>query len=245
MNDSSDFLTVIKILYRNKLLILIIAVAAVICTLAYVMMKKDFKTTLNLYSNDRVLKEINEPPVFSLNSFEFYKYLKDNSKKLSVLNIDDDNFYSSISKKITLESDNNSPNVKIQFNTEVKNDGKEFAREFTDLANKYLYDKKNIYLSSQIKALDEQFLYLKQNIDLSQTKDPLIDSTISKLSYYRLLDKDKTPLLKLIDYQTKASKNKKLILVLSLFLGFAIGILAAFIKEFLKTINWKDIKENQ
>ena len=85
---------------------------------------------------------------------------------------------------------------------------------------------------------------MKQNIDLSQTKDPIIDSTISKLSYYRLLDKDKTPLLKLIDYQTKASKNKKLILVLSSFLGLALGVLAAFIREFMKTINWKDIKEN-
>lgn len=244
MNDSLDFITVIRVLYRNKLLIFIITAITVICTLTYLMLKKDFKTTINLYSNDRVLREINEPPVFSLNSFEFYKYLKDNSKKLSVLDIDDDNFYSSISKKITLESENNSPNVKVQFNTNNKNDGKEFAREFTELTNKYLSDKKNLYLSSQIKALDEQFLYLKQNIDLSLSKDPLIDSTISKLSYYRLLDKDKNPLLKLIDYQTKASKNKKLILVLSLFLGLALGILSAFIKEFLKTVNWKDIKEN-
>ena len=39
-------------------------------------------------------------------------------------------------------------------------------------------------------------------------------------------------------------KNKKLILVLSLFLGLALGVLTAFIKEFIKTINWKEIKEN-
>lgn len=244
MNGSLELIIVLKILYKNKLLILFVAVTTVILTLFYLLLQKDYKTTMNLYSNDRVLKEINEPPVFSLNSFEFYKYLRENSKKLSVLKIDDDNFYSSISKKITLESDNNSPNVKIQFNTKNKGDGKEFAKEFALIANNYLSDKKNSYLSSQIKALDEQFLYLKQNIDLSQSKDPLIDSTISKLSYYKLLDKDETPLLKVIDYQTKASKNKKFILALSLFLGIILGILVSFIKEFLKTINWKEIKEN-
>lgn len=244
MDNQLDFITIIKILYKNKFLILIITFFTVILTFSYLLLKKDFKTTLNLYSNDRVLKEINEPPVFSLNSFEFYKYLRENSKNLSVLKVDDDNYYSSISKKIILESENNSPNVKIQFNTKNKNDGMEFAREFSELANNYLNDKKNIYLSSQIKALDEQFLYLKQNIDLSQSKDPLIDSTISKLSYYRLLEKDETPLLKLIDYQTRASENKKLVLALSLFLGIALGILISFIKEFLKTINWKEIKDN-
>ena len=87
-------------------------------------------------------------------------------------------------------------------------------------------------------------MFLKQNIDLSQSKDPLIDTTVSKLSYYKLLQKDSTPLLKLIDYQSKPAKNKKIILVLSAFLGLAFGILIAFIKEFIKTINWKDIREN-
>ena len=244
MNDSLDIITVIKILYRNKLIILLTTIIIIILSFSYLLLKKEYKTVLNLYSNDRVLKEINEPAVFSLNSFEFYKYLKENSKNLSILKVDDDNFYSSISKKISVETEDNSPNVKVQFVTDNINDGKQFAIEFAKLSNDYLANKKNIYLTNQLKALDEQFLFLKQNIDLSQSKDPLIDTTVSKLSYYKLLQKDTTPLLKLIDYQSKPAKNKKIILVLSAFLGLAFGILIAFIKEFFKTINWKDIREN-
>ena len=244
MNDSLDLITVIKILYKNKLLILLTTSIIVISTLSYLLLKKEYKTVLNLYSNDRVLKEINEPAVFSLNSFEFYKYLKENSKKLSILKIDNDNFYSSISKKISVETEDNSPNVKVQFTTDNVTDGKVFAKEFSELSNSYLSNKKGIYLTNQLKALEEQFLFFKQNIDLSQSKDPLIDTTVSKLSYYKLLQKDNVPLLKLIDYQTKSAKNKKIILVFSAFLGIALGVLIAFIKEFVKTINWKEIKEN-
>ena len=102
MNDSLDIITVIKILYKNKLLILLTTIVIIILSFSYLLLKKEYKTVLNLYSNDRVLKEINEPAVFSLNSFEFYKYLKENSKKLSVLEVDDDNFFFIISKKISL-----------------------------------------------------------------------------------------------------------------------------------------------
>lgn len=244
MNDSLDLITVIKVLYKNKLIILLTALITVVSSLSYLLLKKEYKTVLNLYSNDRVLKEINEPAVFSLNSFEFYKYLRDNSKKLSILKIDNDHFYSSISKKISVETEDSNPNVKVQFTTDNVKDGKAFAKEFTEISNSYLSDKKSIYLTNQLKALEEQFLFLKQNLDLSQSKDPLIDTTVSKLSYYKLLQKDNTPLLKLIDYQTKSAKNKKIILALSAFLGMALGVLIAFIKEFIKTINWKEIKKN-
>ena len=69
-----DLVTLIKILYRNILLIAITTILVTSLAFIATTRNKSFKTEINLYSNDRVLREINEIPKFSLSSFDYLSY---------------------------------------------------------------------------------------------------------------------------------------------------------------------------
>ena len=132
--------------------------------------------------------------------------------------------------------------IKIKFTTKDKNEGEEFSKEYTLLAQKYLGEKKNIFLDTQIKLLEEQYNFLSSNTDLRTTKDSLTDTLVSRLAYYRLLKNDTTPVVRLVSLSTKPALNKKLVLVGGFVLGVFLGVLIAFIKEFSKTMDWNSIK---
>ena len=53
---------------------------------------------------------------------------------------------------------------------------------------------------------------------------------------------DTSPLVKLVNINVKPALNKKFVLAGGIFAGLFLGILIAFIKEFSKSLDWKDIK---
>ena len=71
-----ELIVLIKILYKNILLIAITTILVTSLALIATTRNKSFKTEINLYSNDRVLREINEIPKFSLSSFDYLSYLQ-------------------------------------------------------------------------------------------------------------------------------------------------------------------------
>lgn len=233
---------IIKILYRNIFLIVVTAVLITGLGAVYAFTNKSFKSEINLYGYDRVLNEIGETSQYSLNSFDFFLFLKKNSKTLKNTGLSDEKFLKEMSSRLTAQSESNNPTIKVKFSTKNKSEGEEFSKEYVKLASEYLTNKKNNFLSSQIKLLQEQYNFLNQNVDIRTTKDSLSDTLVSRLAYYKLLENDTNPIVKLISLNTKPALSKKIILAGSLFLGLFLGIFAAFIKEYSKTLDWKEIK---
>lgn len=236
---------IIKILYKDKALIALTTIIVVILSTIFVFVNKSFKSEITLYGNDKVLTEIGENSQFSLTSFDFFNYLKKNSKTLKNVNLPDDKFLKEMTTKLTAQSETNDPMVKVKFSTNSKSEGENFAKEYPILAQNYLLERKNNFLDSQIKLLEQQYSFLTKNVDIRTTKDSLTDTLVSRLAYYRLLKNDQTPVVKFINSTTKPSLNKKLVIAGSLFLGIFLGILIAFMKEFSTTLDWEDIKKRK
>ena len=236
---------IIKILYKYKALIALTTIIVVILSTIFVFVNKSFKSEITLYGNDKVLTEIGENSQFSLTSFDFFNYLKKNSKTLKNVNLPDDKFLKEMTTKLTAQSETNDPMVKVKFSTNSKSEGENFAKEYPILAQNYLLERKNNFLDSQIKLLEQQYSFLTKNVDIRTTKDSLTDTLVSRLAYYRLLKNDPTPFVKFINSTTKPSLNKKLVIAGSLFLGIFLGILIAFMKEFSTTLDWEDIKKRK
>ena len=154
-------------------------------------------------------------------------------------------FLKEMSTRLTTQTETGDPMVKVKFSTKSKSEGENFSKEYHILAQNYLADKKNSYLNSQLKLLDEQYKFISKNTDIRTTKDPLTDTLVSRLSYYRLLKNDSSPVIKYINSTTKPSLNKKLVLAAALFVGLFLGIFAAFVKDFSNTLDWKDIKSKK
>ena len=233
---------IIKILYKDKALIALTTIIVVILSTIFVFVNKSFKSEITLYGNDKVLTEIGENSQFSLTSFDFFNYLKKNSKTLKNVNLPDDKFLKEMTTKLTAQSETNDPMVKVKFSTNSKSEGENFAKEYPILAQNYLLERKNNFLDSQIKLLEQQYSFLTKNVDIRTTKDALSDTLVSRLAYYRLLKNDSTPVVKYINSITKPAINKKIVLVAAIFLGFLLGTFIAFVKEFSKTLDWKNIK---
>ena len=236
---------IIKILYKDKALIALTTIIVVILSTIFVFVNKSFKSEITLYGNDKVLTEIGENSQFSLTSFDFFNYLKKNSKTLKNVNLPDDKFLKEMTTRLTAQSETNDPMVKVKFSTNSKSEGENFAKEYPILAQNYLLERKNNFLDSQIKLLEQQYSFLTKNVDIRTTKDSLTDTLVSRLAYYRLLKNDSTPVVKFINSTTKPSLNKKLVIAGSLFLGIFLGILIAFMKEFSTTLDWEDIKKRK
>lgn len=211
-----DLVTLIKILYRNILLIAITTI--LITSLAFIATtrNKSFKTEINLYSNDRVLREVNEIPKFSLSSFDYLSYLHKNSKAFAAKEPNVVKFTQTYSQKITVESEDNNPNVKIKFNSTSVDEGNKLAQEYANAANAYIDGREQVFLDSQLKLLQEQYNFINANSDIRTTKDTLTDTLVARLGYYKLLKNDTSPLLKLVNYTTKPAMNKKLVIAFAL-----------------------------
>ena len=238
-----DLVTLIKILYRN---ILLIAITTILVTsLAFIVTtrNKSFKTEINLYSNDRVLREVNEIPKFSLSSFDYLSYLHKNSKAFAAKESNVAKFTQTYSQKITVESEDNNPNVKIKFNSTSVDEGNKLAQEYANAANAYIDGREQVFLDSQLKLLQEQYNFINANSDIRTTKDTLTDTLVARLGYYKLLKNDTSPLLKLVNYTTKPAMNKKLVIAFALLMGLFLGMLIAIIKEFSKTLDLKSLKK--
>mgnify|MGYP007075965632 FL=1 len=237
-----DLVTLIKILYRNILLIAITTI--LITSLAFIATtrNKSFKTEINLYSNDRVLREVNEIPKFSLSSFDYLSYLHKNSKAFAAKEPNVGKFTQTYSQKITVESEDNNPNVKIKFNSTSVDEGNKLAQEYANAANASIDGREQVFLDSQLKLLQEQYNFINANSDIRTTKDTLTDTLVARLGYYKLLKNDTSPLLKLVNYTTKPAMNKKLVVAFALLMGLFLGILIAIIKEFSKTLDLKSLK---
>ena len=238
-----DLVTLIKILYRNILLIAITTI--LITSLAFIATtrNKSFKTEINLYSNDRVLREINEIPKFSLSSFDYLSYLHKNSKAFAAKESNVAKFTQTYSQKITVESEDNNPNVKIKFNSTSVDEGNKLAQEYANAANAYIDGREQVFLDSQLKLLQEQYNFINANSYIRTTKDTLTDTLVARLGYYKLLKNDTSPLLKLVNYTTKPAMNKKLVIAFALLMGLFLGMLIAIIKEFSKTLDLKSLKK--
>ena len=238
-----DLLTLIKILYRNILLIAITTILVTSLAFIATTRNKSFKTEINLYSNDRVLREINEIPKFSLSSFDYLSYLHKNSKAFAAKESNVAKFTQTYSQKITVESEDNNPNVKIKFNSTSVDEGNKLAQEYANAANAYIDGREQVFLDSQLKLLQEQYNFINANSDIRTTKDTLTDTLVARLGYYKLLKNDTSPLLKLVNYTTKPAMNKKLVIAFALLMGLFLGMLIAIIKEFSKTLDLKSLKK--
>ena len=237
-----DLVTLIKILYRNILLIAITTILVTSLAFIATTRNKSFKTEINLYSNDRVLREINEIPKFSLSSFDYLSYLHKNSKAFAAKESNVAKFTQTYSQKITVESEDNNPNVKIKFNSTSVDEGNKLAQEYANAANAYIDGREQVFLDSQLKLLQEQYNFINANSDIRTTKDTLTDTLVARLGYYKLLKNDTSPLLKLVNYTTKPAMNKKLVIAFALLMGLFLGMLIAIIKEFSKTLDLKSLK---
>ena len=235
--------TLIKILYRNILLIAITTILVTSLAFIATTRNKSFKTEINLYSNDRVLREINEIPKFSLSSFDYLSYLHKNSKAFAAKESNVAKFTQTYSQKITVESEDNNPNVKIKFNSTSVDEGNKLAQEYANAANAYIDGREQVFLDSQLKLLQEQYNFINANSDIRTTKDTLTDTLVARLGYYKLLKNDTSPLLKLVNYTTKPAMNKKLVIAFALLMGLFLGMLIAIIKEFSKTLDLKTLKK--
>ena len=211
---------IIKIIYKNIFLIGLVTILMTGLAGFYAFRSKGFKSEIILYGNDRVLNEIGENSQYSLNSFDFLKFIKNNSKTLTNTKLSEEKFLKEMSKKLTAQTE-------------------------TDLAAKYLATKEDAFLDRNIKLLEEQYDFLTNNVDLRTTKDSLSDTLVSRLAYYRLLKNDTSPLVKLVNINVKPSLNKKLVLAGGIFSGLFLGVLIAFIKEFSKSLDWNDIKSKK
>ena len=238
-----DLVTLIKILYRNILLIAITTILVTSLAFIATTRNKSFKTEINLYSNDRVLREINEIPKFSLSSFDYLSYLHKNSKAFAAKESNVAKFTQTYSQKITVESEDNNPNVKIKFNSTSVDEGNKLAQEYANAANAYIDGREQVFLDSQLKLLQEQYNFINANSDIRTTKDTLTDTLVARLGYYKLLKNDTSPLLKLVNYTTKPAMNKKLVIAFALLMGLFLGMLIAIIKEFSKTLDLKTLKK--
>ena len=215
---------IIKIIYKNIFLIGLVTILMTGLAGFYAFRSKGFKSEIILYGNDRVLNEIGENSQYSLNSFDFLKFIKNNSKTLTNTKLSEEKFLKEMSNK-----------------TEAEN----FSKEYTDLAAKYLATKEDAFLDRNIKLLEEQYNFLTNNVDLRTTKDSLSDTLVSRLAYYRLLKNDISPLVKLVNINVKPALNKKFVLAGGIFAGLFLGVLIAFIKEFSKSLDWNDIKSKK
>ena len=83
---------IIKILYKNLVMIVLITAMITALGAVYAFTNKSYKSEINLYGNDRVLNEIGETSQYSLNSFDFFLFIKKNSKTLKNTELSDEKF---------------------------------------------------------------------------------------------------------------------------------------------------------
>ena len=160
---------IIKIIYKNIFLIGLVTILMTGLAGFYAFRSKGFKSEIILYGNDRVLNEIGENSQYSLNSFDFLKFIKNNSKTLTNTKLSEEKFLKEMSKKLTAQTETGNPTVKVKYSNSNKTEAENFSKEYTDLAAKYLATKEDAFLDRNIKLLEEQYDFLTNNVDLRTT----------------------------------------------------------------------------
>lgn len=242
-NQSINFSLIIKILYKNFLLILSTIIIITFLAAFFAFTSKSYKSDIILYGNDKILNEIGENAQYSLNSFDFMKYIKENSKTLTNLSLPDEKFVKEMSKRLTAQTETGNPTIKVKFTSKNKDEAEGFSKEYITLAQGYLEYREHLFLDNQIQLLEKQYNFINQNIDIRTTKDSLTDTLVSRLAYYRLIKTDTTPTVRLVSEISKPALNKKLVLAGGFIFGILLGIFIALLKSFSKTLNWQEIKE--
>ena len=91
---------IFKIIYKNIFLIGLVTVLMAGLAGFYAFTSKSFKSEIILYGNDRVLNEIGENSQYSLNSFDFFRFIQKNSKTLTNTKLPEEKFLKEMSKKL-------------------------------------------------------------------------------------------------------------------------------------------------
>ena len=118
---------IIKIIYKNIFLIGLVTILMTGLAGFYAFRSKGFKSEIILYGNDRVLNEIGENSQYSLNSFDFLKFIKNNSKTLTNTKLSEEKFLKEMSKKLTAQTETGAPTVKVKYSYSNKTEAENFS----------------------------------------------------------------------------------------------------------------------
>ncbi|WP_068268329.1 YveK family protein [Caviibacter abscessus] len=214
---------IIKTIKKNILKILILS--TILTVLAYLVVSyiQVQKITVNIYVNEKYIKEMNDDAKYILSSHNFNSYLIANSKMINkVFSKVDEN---ELSKNILVEKPiSNESTLKITFTTKDKQLGKEFAYELVNLSNSYIKDIQFSYFSKMSENLEKQYNELNKRTNIIEYRDAQADTTISKLVFYKQIKEDKNDVVRLTNVMNKGKYNKKIILLAAFLLGFVLII---------------------
>lgn len=214
---------IIKIIKKNIIKMLILS--SILTVVAYLIVSyiQVQKITVNLYVNEKYIKEMNDDAKYILSSHNFNSYLIVNSKVISkVFTKIEEN---ELSKNILVEKpSSNESTLKITFIAKNKEIGNEFAYEFIKLSNEYIKNIQFSYFSKMTENLERQYNELNKRTKIVEYRDAQADTTISKLVFYKQIKEDKNDVVRLTNIVNKGKYNKKLILLATFLLGFAIII---------------------
>lgn len=214
---------IIKIIKKNIIKMLILS--SILTVVAYLIVSyiQVQKITVNLYVNEKYIKEMNDDAKYILSSHNFNSYLIANSKVISkVFTKIEEN---ELSKNILVEKpSSNESTLKITFIAKNKEIGNEFAYEFIKLSNEYIKNIQFSYFSKMTENLERQYNELNKRTKIVEYRDAQADTTISKLVFYKQIKEDKNDVVRLTNIVNKGKYNKKLILLAAFLLGFAIII---------------------
>lgn len=214
---------IIKIIKKNIIKMLILS--SILTVVAYLIVSyiQVQKITVNLYVNEKYIKEMNDDAKYILSSHNFNSYLIANSKVISkVFTKIEEN---ELSKNILVEKpSSNESTLKITFIAKNKKIGNEFAYEFIKLSNEYIKNIQYSYFSKMTENLERQYNELNKRTKIVEYRDAQADTTISKLVFYKQIKEDKNDVVRLTNIVNKGKYNKKLILLATFLLGFAIII---------------------
>lgn len=214
---------IIKIIKKNIIKMLILS--SILTVVAYLIVSyiQVQKITVNLYVNEKYIKEMNDDAKYILSSHNFNSYLIANSKVISkVFTKIEEN---ELSKNILVEKpSSNESTLKITFIAKNKEIGNEFAYEFIKLSNEYIKNIQYSYFSKMTENLERHYNELNKRTKIVEYRDAQADTTISKLVFYKQIKEDKNDVVRLTNIVNKGKYNKKLILLATFLLGFVIII---------------------
>lgn len=213
---------ILKTIKKNIIKMLILAISFSAISYIFVGFIQMQKISVNVYVNDKYLKEMNDDAKYILSSYDFNTYLMNNSSKIK--DIFSKTSENELSKNILVEKPNNESILKITFVTKNKENGIEFAKEYVKLANEYIKNTQLEYFTKMTNTLEKQYDELNKKTKILEYRDAQADSTISKLIFYKQIKEDKNDVVRLTNFVVKGKYNKKIIVLGSFLLAFALVI---------------------
>ena len=213
---------ILKTIKKNIIKMLILAISFSAISYIFVSLIQIQKISVNVYVNDKYLKEMNDDAKYILSSYNFNTYLMNNSSKIKdiFLKINENE----ISKNILVEKPNNESILKISFFTKNSENGIEFAKEYVKLANEYIKNNQLEYFTKMTNTLEKQYDELNKKTKILEYRDAQADSTISRLIFYKQIKEDNTDVVRLTNFVIKGKYNKKIIVLGSFLLAFILVI---------------------